>query len=82
MGAQDIAAALRRVEAVFMRRPEAGLHDDVPVTARWDGGTRVVARHTNGTHVTTDMPVEIGGTGDQVTPGWLFRAGLASCAAR
>ncbi len=27
------------------------------------------------------MPGELGGTGDQVTPGWLFRAGLASCAA-
>jgi uncharacterized OsmC-like protein len=25
------------------------------------------------------MPTELGGTGDQVTPGWLFRAGLASC---
>ncbi|MBK6386188.1 MAG: OsmC family protein [Rhodoferax sp.] len=81
MGAQDIAAALQRVEAVFMRRPEAGLHDDAPVTARWNGGTRVVASHTNGTQVATDMPVEIGGTGDKVTPGWLFRAGLASCAA-
>ena len=27
------------------------------------------------------MPAELGGTGDQVTPGWLFRAGFASCAA-
>jgi uncharacterized OsmC-like protein len=27
------------------------------------------------------MPSEVGGSGDQVTPGWLFRAGLASCAA-
>ena len=26
------------------------------------------------------MPGELGGTGDRVTPGWLFRAGLASCA--
>jgi organic hydroperoxide reductase OsmC/OhrA len=29
----------------------------------------------------TDMPSELGGSGDQVTPGWLFRAGLASCLA-
>jgi organic hydroperoxide reductase OsmC/OhrA len=27
----------------------------------------------------TDMPAELGGSGDQVTPGWLFRASLASC---
>jgi len=29
----------------------------------------------------TDMPCELGGSGDRVTPGWLFRAGIASCAA-
>ena len=28
----------------------------------------------------TDMPAELGGAGDQVTPGWLFRAGMAACA--
>jgi uncharacterized OsmC-like protein len=27
------------------------------------------------------MPIELGGSGDQVTPGWLFRAGVASCLA-
>ena len=81
MTAQVIAAALQRVEAVLRRRPEAGLHDDAPATARWDGGTRVVASHANGKQVMTDMPVELGGSGDQVSPGWLFRAGFASCTA-
>jgi uncharacterized OsmC-like protein len=27
------------------------------------------------------MPTEMGGTGDQVTPGWLLRASLAACTA-
>jgi uncharacterized OsmC-like protein len=81
MTAQNIATALQRLEAVLQRRPEAGLHDDAPATARWTGGTRVVSSHANGTQVLTDMPGEIGGGGDQVTPGWLFRAGFASCAA-
>lgn len=81
MGAQNIAEALQRVETVLLRRPEAGLHDDAPATARWDGGTRMIASHANGKQVLTDMPGEFGGTGDQVTPGWLFRAGLASCTA-
>lgn len=40
-----------------------------------------MSSHANGTQVVSDMPTELGGTGDQVTPGWLFRAGLASCAA-
>lgn len=77
---QGLAAALHRAEAVLRRRPDMGLHDDAPATARWDGNTRVVASHANGTQVSTDMPGELGGTGDRVTPGWLFRAGLASCA--
>lgn len=81
MSAHHIAAALQRVENVLLRRPEAGLHGDAPAAARWRGGTRVVTRHDNGTEVATDMPGEFGGTGDQVSPGWLFRAGLASCAA-
>jgi uncharacterized OsmC-like protein len=81
MSTQEIAAALQRVEAVFVRRPGMGMHEDAPATARWEGGTRVVASHADGTQMATDMPVELGGTGDKVTPGWLFRAGLASCAA-
>lgn len=81
MAAQDIAAAMQRVEAVLRRRPEAGLDDDAPAAARWQSGTRVVSSHANGTQMTTDMPGELGGSGDQVTPGWLLRAGLASCAA-
>ncbi|CAD5108440.1 OsmC family protein [Zestomonas carbonaria] len=80
MASEDIAAALQRAESVLRRRPEAGLHDDAPATASWSGGTRVVASHANGSRVLTDLPTELGGSGDQVTPGWLLRAGLAACA--
>lgn len=79
MTAHDIATAMQRAKRVLQRHPEAALHDDAPATARWQGGTRIVSSHANGTHVSTDMPGELGGSGDQVTPGWLFRAGLASC---
>jgi organic hydroperoxide reductase OsmC/OhrA len=81
MATKDIAAAMQRVESVLKRRPAAGIHDDVAATARWQTGMRVVASHVNGTQMLTDMPTELGGSGDQVTPGWLFRAGLASCCA-
>jgi hypothetical protein len=80
MSLQHVATALQRVETVFARRPDLALHDDAPAQARWESGTRIVASHANGTQFETDMPAEIGGTGDRVTPGWLFRAGLASCA--
>jgi uncharacterized OsmC-like protein len=81
MAIEDIAAAIRRVESVLRRRPDMGLHDDAPADARWQSGTRVTSSDSNGTQVQTDMPIELGGSGDQVTPGWLFRAGVASCLA-
>ena len=81
MTIKDIAAAVHRVESVLQRRPTTGIHDDTPAAARWQSGLRVVASHANGTQMLTDMPTELGGSGDKVTPGWLFRAGLASCLA-
>jgi organic hydroperoxide reductase OsmC/OhrA len=83
MSAQEVAAALQRAEAILQRRPGAGVHPEAPATARWEGGTRIVASHANGSRMATDMPTELGGAGNDVdvTPGWLFRAGFASCAA-
>ena len=57
MTTQDIAAALQRAEAVLRRRPEVGLHDDAPATARWEFGTRVVASHANGTQMSSDSSI-------------------------
>jgi uncharacterized OsmC-like protein len=81
MATEDVAAALLRVQTVLQRRPQVGVHDDAPATAQWQGDLRVLTRHANGTQMISDMPNELGGTGDQVTPGWLFRAGLAACLA-
>ena len=74
-----IVAALDRMKSVIARRPDFAIHDDSPATVRWDGGTRVVCSHDNGHTMTTDMPPELGGEGQHVTPGWMFRAGIASC---
>jgi uncharacterized OsmC-like protein len=81
MATQAISFAVNRVKAVLQRRPEVGLHDDPLATARWQGGFRVESSGPNDTVILTDMPSELGGSGDQVTPGWLFRASLASCLA-
>ncbi len=81
MTAEAIAAALQRIEAILRRRPSAGLGDDVSAMARWDGGTKVITSHANGMQAVTDMPLELGGEGAGVTPGWLLRAALASCVA-
>lgn len=81
MTAEMIAKAVQRVRHVLSRHPEAGIHADEPAIARWGQGLRVICTHANGTQIATDLPAEIGGTGDQVSPGWLMRAGLASCVA-
>jgi len=78
---QSIAAALQRVTTVLRRRPDIGLHDDSPATARWQGGLQALSCHENGTQIVSDLAQELGGGGAHVTPGWLFRAGFASCAA-
>lgn len=77
----DIAAAIQRAGAAFQRHPAAALQDDAPAKASWQGCMRVAVTHDCGTTVLTDMPAAIGGSGDQVPPGWLLRAGLASCTA-
>jgi uncharacterized OsmC-like protein len=81
MTIEDIATAVRRLESALKRRPATGMHDDAPATARWQTGLRFATSHAKGTQVLTDMPAGLGGSGDQVTPGWLLRAGLASCLA-
>ena len=79
MTMERIAAAIHRVESILKRRPTTAVHEDAPAIARWQSGTRVVSEHPNGASVATDMPSELGGTGDLVTPGWLWRAALGSC---
>ena len=39
----------------------------------------MVSSHPDGHTIATDMPVELGGAGDAVSPGWLWRSGLAAC---
>ncbi|MBX3605956.1 MAG: OsmC family protein [Piscinibacter sp.] len=80
MSLSDIAAAQQRVVSVLRQRPAFGVQADAPALARWEGALRARTTHDNGTEVVTDMPAEIGGGASSVTPGWLLRAALASCA--
>lgn len=56
------------------------MHDDPVALVIWEGGLRSSATHDSGLRLETDMPRELGGSGDRVFPGWLMRAGAASCA--
>lgn len=76
----DIATAQQRVVAVLRKRPAAGQQDDMPARVRWEGALRSRAIHPTGSEIALDMPAEIGGSDAGVTPGWLLRSALASCA--
>lgn len=76
---RDVADALQRAVAVFTRRPDMGLHEDACARATWQGSTHFSNHHAMGTRMDTDMPRELGGSGDHPSPGWLFRAGIAAC---
>jgi uncharacterized OsmC-like protein len=80
MSLERIAEAMERVAAVVGKRPSVAVQEDAPARASWQGGLRVTATHPAGPQVTTDMPPELGGAGGAVSPGWLVRAGAASCA--
>jgi len=76
-----IAAAFDRTERLLHRRPSAGVHDDAPAVARWIGDARTYASDGCGHGLATDLPHALGGDANGPSPGWLLRAGLASCLA-
>ena len=81
MSTSNVRAALARLQKVLERHPGAGLHEDTEARVSWDGQLACRAHDPAGAEILTDMPEQCGGTGSQVTPGWLMRAGLAACGA-
>lgn len=80
MSLDRIADGMERLASVLRKRPSLAMQDDAAAMAEWGGGLHVTTRHAGGHQVDTDMPAELGGTGESVSPGWLVRAGAASCA--
>lgn len=82
MSEERIAAALARLRSVLLARPTVGDCEETPAIARWQGGLRFSVRPPKGDlSVLTDLPGELGGDGEGITPGWLMRAGVAACTA-
>jgi len=74
-----ISSALQRVEKTFAHKPGLALQPDAEARATFSGGLSLEVRHPSGHVIRTDMPSVLGGGGKDVAPGWLMRAGLASC---
>lgn len=67
MSSDTLLDAQQRLERLVRQRPAVARIRDVPATALWEGGGRTCVLHPDG-------------NGAQVSPGWLLRAALASCA--
>lgn len=73
-----IAAAITSARDYVASTPSAARSEDSPARARLLDGLRVAVSRPSGWHV-TDMAKSVGGNASAPSPGWLFRAALASC---
>jgi uncharacterized OsmC-like protein len=67
--------------AYLTEHPEEARYTDSVARAVLVEGLRVKVEGPAGETVATDMPASVGGTNSAPSPGWLFRAALASCEA-
>lgn len=75
-----IRTSLQRAREAFDRKPSAARQKDSAAIAVWTGGLSTRLLHPSPTlELSTDMPSVLGGGGSHPSPGWYFRAGLASC---
>lgn len=73
--------ALERAQRIFVEKPAAGRRPNTTATAVWRDGLLCEIAGPAGEKATTDMPEPMGGGGIGSNPGWLLRAGMASCTA-
>jgi uncharacterized OsmC-like protein len=77
----SIRESIDKAIGYLTQHPEEARYTDSVATARLEGGLRVRVVGPNSEELTTDMPSSVGGTASAPSPGWLFRAALASCVA-
>ncbi|HWX30317.1 MAG TPA: OsmC family protein [Steroidobacteraceae bacterium] len=73
--------ALERAQRVFLEKPAAARKAGAIATAVWRNGLFCEITGPTSERAMTDMPEPMGGNGSGPSPGWLLRAGMASCAA-
>lgn len=76
-----IRAAIDKAVDFLTEHPEKARYTDSVARASLSDSLRVDVEGPNGEAITTDMPAGVGGLAEHPTPGWLFRAAVASCVA-
>ncbi len=77
----DIKESIEKAVQFLSENPGEARYTDSLATARLGDSLRTEVEGPNGETVVTDMPEGVGGRGEHQSPGWFFRAALASCIA-
>lgn len=77
----DIRESIEKAVGYLTEHPEEARYTDSYARANLGESLTVEVEGPNGEHITTDMPPAVGGIGESPSPGWLFRAAIASCVA-
>lgn len=78
---QEIAIAIDNARDYLAEHPDETRYQDSPAAAVVEGGLRVLVTGPSGESLVTDMVKGVGGAASAPSPGWMFRAARASCAA-
>lgn len=78
---ETIKAKVQGAIEYLTEHPDEARYTDSVATARVIDGLRIRVEGPSGEYLETDMPESVGGTNAAGSPGWYFRAALASCVA-
>lgn len=77
----EIKSAIEEAVAYLSEHPEEARYADSLARATLGGSLRVDVVGSDGEQIATDMPGAVGGRAEELSPGWLYRAAIASCIA-
>ncbi len=77
----DIKGSIENAVRYLAEHPDEARYTDTAARAILGDALRVEVAGPSGERLVTDMPGGVGGRGEEVSPGWLFRAAIASCVA-
>lgn len=76
-----IRAAIEKAVGYLSEHPDEARYTDSVARASLGDSLRVEVEGPDGERIVADMPRGVGGLAEHPTPGWLFRAAVASCVA-
>jgi uncharacterized OsmC-like protein len=77
----EIGEAIEKAVRYLTEHPDEARYTDSYARASLGEALRVDVEGPGGERIATDMPAGIGGLAEAPSPGWLYRAAIASCVA-